>query len=1117
MHISGVLIRPVRRSLALLTAAATAAGLATAVVAPPAGATVPTCASAGLTVTALHGPNFYIDPGESLYGAYAGYRVTNTGSARTDLWVRLAGFGGGSVSLGTGQAASQQIVSLAGGAGQSLFWYLTASGANAAAQTHDVEVWSGRPDLPTASQVCGGSGGFANVQGTIKAAANKLTSVSVGGGTPKIGGSFTITVSGETGTIGSGPAGDPQSFWMSPAAGATWPANAYRLVGTTLNLGGTTYTDVLRVANAGSSNKTYTAVYTFRAIGYTASSTGVVPVQQIASGTQIKHTDLNSVASLPAITPATNDLQLAKSASPTSLPSSGGTVTYQVTATGTSGSVIDDFADTLPVGASLVPGSATWRGSAVPDGVLTSGVLTFSGPFTMAASGNVLQYQLSLPATSGDRVNSVVGHVGSAVIDTSTSLLTDIPPTATVHVNADPVAVDDTLDATQDVVATLPVRGNDTDADGDTLTVTAVSTPAHGTTSTDGSSVTYTPAGGYNGPDQFTYTISDGQASDTATVDLTVHPQVTLAPVDDTTSAVAGVAEVVDVLGNDVGNAPLTVTTVSTPNHGSAVITHAGTRVTYTASGGYSGSDQFTYDVTDALGGTQTATVNVTVGGALQPVDDTATVGYDSTVLVDVLGNDPGGAALGSVATAPSHGTAVVESGQVRYTPDGTFAGTDTFGYLLSGSPTEGTVTVTVTPPALDAVNDTAATAHGGTAVTVDVTDNDTGDGLTITSVSTPTTHGGTTSVVGGQVVMVPADGYRGADTFTYTVTDVVGNTDTATVTVTVPNGAPTVTDPAARTIVAGGSTTFALTVTDPDPDDDPAASAGTPTGSANAASKVTATIGSHGGAPTVRVAANLTFSGTVTVPVTVSDGHGGTDSTSLHVTVRPRAPIGVIAGIVGNPAAAAAISRPRFDAAGNPVARTLSTRIDSRVTWQQSPTSSVVQYRVTVNGRTACTVAALRTLGTQSCLLTEVALDRTDTVTVMAIGQAGVRSVVDTVPVARPSGSQHLMAVVYFPVGEFSLDPTARQVLANVSAQARKYGLHSVELVGHTDSDAPGSYNLTLSRQRSRQVAQWLTDRDDRIRVGGTSGYGETRPAMANDSRRGKAANRRVEIYVGD
>ena len=75
-------------------------------------------------------------------------------------------------------------------------------------------------------------------------------------------------------------------------------------------------------------------------------------------------------------------------------------------------------------------------------------------------------------------------------------------------------------------VATPGVLGNDVDIDGDSLTVTANTDPSQGTVAinADGS-LTYTPKAGYNGPDSFNYTISDGKGgSDTATVTIDVTP-----------------------------------------------------------------------------------------------------------------------------------------------------------------------------------------------------------------------------------------------------------------------------------------------------------------------------------------------------------------------------------------------------------------------------------------------------------------------------------------------------------------------------------------------------------------------------------------------------------------
>src|SRR5262249_5926748 len=93
-------------------------------------------------------------------------------------------------------------------------------------------------------------------------------------------------------------------------------------------------------------------------------------------------------------------------------------------------------------------------------------------------------------------------------------------------VNDAPVAADDTDTTAEDTAVTLDVRSNDTDVDEFTsLSVpTIVDSPAHGTAVVNGDgTITYTPAGDSNGPDSFTYTVSDGQTdSNVATVTLTV-------------------------------------------------------------------------------------------------------------------------------------------------------------------------------------------------------------------------------------------------------------------------------------------------------------------------------------------------------------------------------------------------------------------------------------------------------------------------------------------------------------------------------------------------------------------------------------------------------------------
>jgi len=92
------------------------------------------------------------------------------------------------------------------------------------------------------------------------------------------------------------------------------------------------------------------------------------------------------------------------------------------------------------------------------------------------------------------------------------------------NVNDAPVAADDSANTNEDTPVTINVLANDSDPDGNALTVTGVTQPANGSVVINGgTTVTYTPNSNWNGVDTFTYTISDGNGgTDTATVTVTV-------------------------------------------------------------------------------------------------------------------------------------------------------------------------------------------------------------------------------------------------------------------------------------------------------------------------------------------------------------------------------------------------------------------------------------------------------------------------------------------------------------------------------------------------------------------------------------------------------------------
>lgn len=400
--------------------------------------------------------------------------------------------------------------------------------------------------------------------------------------------------------------------------------------------------------------------------------------------------------------------------------------------------------------------------------------------------------------------------------------------TATVTINVEgstnqiPGAVNDSVTVQQDSSGTvIDVMSNDTDLDSDTLTITSVTQPSNGTVVNNNGNVTYTPAPGFSGMDSFTYTVSDGNGG-TSTAVVTVNvtaiegptepePPVNQVPVAGDDSATVNqdsASNVIDVLGNDSDpdGDNLTIVNISTPLHGSVV--NNGGQLSYTPEPGYVGTDSFTYTIDDGNGNTVTATVTVNVIAVTPPpaenqapvaVDDSIAVGQDSSAnVIEVLSNDTDqeGDSLTIISfTDPANGIVINNNGNVSYTPDAGFVGTDSFTYTIDdgqGHTATATVTVTVeaattTPPVvggeLQAVDDTFGLNLNETRV-LDVLANDSGEELTIISV-TSTRHSIVTIVDGGKAVEYqPLHNWCGTETFTYTIEDKDGNTATATVTV---------------------------------------------------------------------------------------------------------------------------------------------------------------------------------------------------------------------------------------------------------------------------------------------------------------------------------------------
>jgi large repetitive protein len=194
--------------------------------------------------------------------------------------------------------------------------------------------------------------------------------------------------------------------------------------------------------------------------------------------------------------------------------------------------------------------------------------------------------------------------------------------------NEAPAALPDavTVDEDQATAGVVDVLANDGDVDLDSLTVTGKTDGAKGvvTVAVDGLSVSYKPNPNAYGSDTFTYTISDGHGgTDTASVAVTITPE-NDAPLAVNDGVVTPFkvyrntgANPIAVLANDtwLPDAPetLRIVAVSQGTHGAVAITGGGTGLTYSPTGLTLGLDQFTYTISDGHGGTNQATVRVTV------------------------------------------------------------------------------------------------------------------------------------------------------------------------------------------------------------------------------------------------------------------------------------------------------------------------------------------------------------------------------------------------------------------------------------------------------------------------------------------------------------------------
>jgi VCBS repeat-containing protein len=508
-----------------------------------------------------------------------------------------------------------------------------------------------------------------------------------------------------------------------------------------------------------------------------------------------------------------------------------------------------------------------------------------------------------VPSANFSGTDSFIYKARDGVLDSNI-----VTVTITVSpVNDSPIANSDTATVVEDSGANgIDVLANDnTGSDtGETITITAVTASGNGSVAITGggTGLSYTPNANFHGPDSFTYTISDGNSTDSATVSVTVSP-VNDAPLaqndsystnEDTPLAVNASS---GLLSNDadIDNHILAAVLVNGPANGALSLNPDGS-FTYTPNGNFFGTDSFSYKASDGQADSNVATVSISVNAvndAPDAVEDEVTTEEDTPVNVPVLVNDTDSDNETLTVNSVSQGTnsivVINPDSTVTYTPHANFHGVDSFSYTISdsngGSDTT-TVEVTVTPVNDQPVAvDDAANTDEDTAVQINVRANDTdvdgSDTLSIINVA----QGASGTVVinpDGTVTYTPNANFHGSDNFTYTIDDGNSGSGTATVNVSIAavNDAPdAVNDPATVLEDSGANAINVLANDSFAPDTDETLSVTAVTQGASGSVVIT------GGGTGISYIPNGNFNGTDTFDYTISDGNGGTDTATVSIT----------------------------------------------------------------------------------------------------------------------------------------------------------------------------------------------------------------------------------------
>ena len=279
--------------------------------------------------------------------------------------------------------------------------------------------------------------------------------------------------------------------------------------------------------------------------------------------------------------------------------------------------------------------------------------------------------------------------------------------TVNLEVNTAPVAQGQSF--TIDFNTSQGITLSGSDIDGDTLSYDIVNNPSNGTLSGAAPSLIYTPNSDFSGNDSFTFSVSDGEASASGTISLTIRtpdsPQENTAPIAQNQSFTIdfNTAQAIILFGSDVDGDPLNYAIASNPSNGT--LSGNAPSVVYTPNNDVSGNDSFTFSVNDGQA-SATGIINLTIRSQEPPEENTAPVAQNQSFTIDfnasqsitLSGSDVDGDPLSyMIASNPSNGALSGNAPSVTYSPTSDFSGNDSFTFEVNDGQASATGTISIT------------------------------------------------------------------------------------------------------------------------------------------------------------------------------------------------------------------------------------------------------------------------------------------------------------------------------------------------------------------------------------------------------------------------------------